>query len=1020
MATHEHTINFALGEVLQALRPHSWRVHAEQTRTLCNSNQRPDILLEEASQWPVVIEAERTSHSSAESDARERLGQIVQETCKPIESAIALVYPQSVLNLQGQALRDAIERSDELQYALYTQTLAGGEERLPESGWLRGSVKDVAVLAHRASTPAPRVERLGRILEDGVYAAAGSFTQMYPSHSSNSPGAQLARILAQADDQAGQTRRMAMTVLANGLMFHAALAATQFEINDGDNWRTVRPLSEFRFDREICYIPDLYDEWRAILRVNYWPIFATALELLRVIPLGAQARVLEVLWDAVHLLFQAGVTRSHDLTGAIFQRLISDRKFLATYYTRPGAAALLAGMAIDSNRPTAETEWSDSEALSTFRVGDFACGTGTLLSAAYQHISLLYELHGGDPRTLHATMMETGLVGLDVLNIAVHLTATMLAGAHPDVPFAGDSLLTMPHGPQSEESNGSEVVTGSLELLPEGINATLIQRAAAVAAGGRRREDVEDIVARVGHRSFDIVIMNPPFTSPTNPEVQDETVLIPAFAAFEATTDQQKLMSNRCAFLTRQANGAGHGNAGIASNFIDLADVKLRAGGTVALVLPLSAVSGQAWRAIRDRWITDYTDLTVITIAQSGSETRAFSDDTNIAECLVIARREASPSSQPLGAFVVLKERPRDAVSGSLLASAIQQTCRQLREQPNQVTAGATATIQLGDTVYGQAVLAPLELGKPWPFVGVSDLEVAAVAYRLAQGALAQFDQPQGADIPIPITELKNIANRGPVDRDVKADTRGGTDRGPFLVHKPPRSAVPTYPILWGHHAPSERRLIVAPDAEGEVRNVPDERQLRVNQAAEEIRATASRVHINRDLRFNSQSLVVATTQRKSIGGQAWPTLLFTNPQHEYAFALWSNSTLGLLMYWWIANKRQNGRGNVSVTKIPILPTLDTRALTEAQHAEAKKQFQALSNERFLPFDQIDEDPARAKLDRAILVEVLGLPESLVAKGGPIDLIRRKLAQEPQIHGGKKSRVLFTPTGERSVKREDR
>ena len=79
-----------------------------------------------------------------------------------------------------------------------------------------------------------------------------------------------------------------------------------------------------------------------------------------------------------------------------------------------------------------------------------------------------------------------------------------------------------------------------------------------------------------------------------------------------------------------------------------------------------------------------------------------------------------------------------------------------------------------------------------------------------------------------------------------------------------------------------------------------------------------------------------------------------------------------------------------------------------------------IKDERFLPFDQIDEDPARAKLDRAILVNVLDLPESLVAADGPIDLIRRKLAREPQIHGGKKSRVVFTDEGENSFKRDDR
>ena len=75
----------------------------------------------------------------------------------------------------------------------------------------------------------------------------------------------------------------------------------------------------------------------------------------------------------------------------------------------------------------------------------------------------------------------------------------------------------------------------------------------------------------------------------------------------------------------------------------------------------------------------------------------------------------------------------------------------------------------------------------------------------------------------------------------------------------------------------------------------------------------------------------------------------------------------------------------------------------------------------FCRSDQIDEDPARAELDRRLLVDVLGLPESLCADGGPIDLLRRKLAKEPQIHGGKKTRVVFLePDGEGSQKRGDR
>ena len=47
--------------------------------------------------------------------------------------------------------------------------------------------------------------------------------------------------------------------------------------------------------------------------------------------------------------------------------------------------------------PPGGADWGDAETLAGAQIGDFACGTGTLLSAAYQRMSLLHELHGGDP-----------------------------------------------------------------------------------------------------------------------------------------------------------------------------------------------------------------------------------------------------------------------------------------------------------------------------------------------------------------------------------------------------------------------------------------------------------------------------------------------------------------------------------------------------------------------------------------------------------------------------------------------
>ena len=179
----------------------------------------------------VAIEAERESYDGAEGDARARLGQVVNETRKPIESAIALVYPPEVLDIDGEELRQALRTTEGLEYALLTRTLGGGVERLPESGWMKGSARDLAMLAHRASTPAPRVERMGVILEQSIEDAAAAFTARHGSHLPGSLGSDIAGLLGQSDDQAGQTRRMAMTVVINALIFHEALAGAEFFIS---------------------------------------------------------------------------------------------------------------------------------------------------------------------------------------------------------------------------------------------------------------------------------------------------------------------------------------------------------------------------------------------------------------------------------------------------------------------------------------------------------------------------------------------------------------------------------------------------------------------------------------------------------------------------------------------------------------------------------------------------------------------------------------------------------------------
>ena len=355
--THEQTLNVALGEVLDGLR-RSWKARSERTGHVLVEGGRPDILVEEASGWPVVIEAERSNHAEAEADAKARLGRTVSQTGRQIETAIALVYPTELHSLDGPDLRDAVRRTEGLEYALYTRRDGDAPDRLPTEGWIRGGVRDLAMLAHRAAAPPPRIEALANELESGVRIAGDSFTRRHKHGSGLGKG--IAKVLGQEDDAEGQTRRMAMTVIANALVFHESLAEAEFQVEErkGEPKRAVRPVRAFRpggiFDHD-----ELVLEWERILRINYWPIFWSAKEMLGLMPAHTAHTVLDRLWSTGQKLVAGGVTRSHDLTGSVFQRLIADRQFLATYYTRPEAAALLAALALPADRPPGGADWGD-------------------------------------------------------------------------------------------------------------------------------------------------------------------------------------------------------------------------------------------------------------------------------------------------------------------------------------------------------------------------------------------------------------------------------------------------------------------------------------------------------------------------------------------------------------------------------------------------------------------------------------------------------------------------------------
>ena len=162
--------------------------------------------------------------------------------------------------------------------------------------------------------------------------------------------------------------------------------------------------------------------------------------------------------------------------------------------------------------------------------------------------------------------------------------------------------------------------------------------------------------------------------------------------------------------------------------------------------------------------------------------------------------------------------------------------------------------------------------------------------------------------------------------------------------------------------------------------------------------ATASRAHLNRGFTFGSQPLAVAFTEPRSIGGAAWPNVIFADGRFDYAFAVWGNSTLGLLCYWWHSSRQQSSKAGMTIRSAESLPTLDLRALTDDQLTTAQAIFDDFRNKDLMPAYLADADPNRALLDRRVICDLLAFDETIYQS---VRRLAAKWCAEPSVHGGK-------------------
>ena len=955
----ETTITNELVNILRHMR-HGWELETEVNAFIKGNNELDAIVIERGRE-PVGIEAKFATTTNAKNLITQAEDRLVLEleteyhvVGKTLNNVMAILYPDRFKTMPGRDINPQLRSADDLQYKL-VNTVGDTVAHFPENGWATGTVADIANALRVGAMPNSHLENAAEEMEKSVNKAAYLLEDAIVEHPAI--GKKIETILHQEvfseeDSSASrlpnvQTLRMAALIITDAFVFQSSLAG-KAEMESVRSLRQLLPTIDYA---------DVIDDWNTILKVNYRPIFEDARNLVEALATDDRLvkHILRLLCEAAKDLVDTGIAQIHELAGIVFQKLITDRKYVKANYTLPESAVLLSTLVMPE-LPKGKLP----------KVADFACGTGALLNGVYQRILSLYEQSGGNGRDIHQKMLEENLAGADVMPNATHLTAAALASRYADMKLGGTRILTAPYG----KLENDDYAVGSLELL----DMKLFDTEAEQIGGEENR--VVDLQRAFPYEEFNVVIQNPPFTKPG----ADPAGIDSAKSPFQGTDRPQEYTKIMQAILNKKVTRVADGQAGLSSYFIELADRMLKRKGTMGFILPATVLASPTSQKVRDMWATEYRDVVVITIAEAKGTDCAFSADTDMAECIIVATKGKSDNTGR-GKFVCLNQRPQSQLEAFEIANRIIRSNGkyQLEDAPS-----GGDSVKVGNELLGNMLDCPLPRGEGWIATRVKSMALLQSARRLKKGKLElPLQELQEKVTEIPICQVGDIATLGLAEvRRVFRKEEGyqPNDEG--------------YPCLWNAQSEVQRSMLVLPDS----RAIPlPKAEIAVQKRVDQ----NSRTHYNMVPRFTACSNIVLFTEQPAIGPTLITNVAFENPRHEIPWTLWCNSTLGIFCHWMHSGKQTAGRGKLRLTTLRSMPTLDVRELSDEALANADAIFDRLKYKRMLPVNECAHDPVRAELDRSLLTDVLGITSDNVLES--MQTLREMLCAEPSIHGGKQS-----------------
>ncbi len=464
------------------------------------------------------------------------------------------------------------------------------------------------------------------------------------------------------DTKSLDTCKMAALLIGNACLLHKRLRTVE-------QWRDLLPdMSTVAVSSDP--LDALRTAWETILDKDYEPVFDPALAVLECLP-GSQASVQHSIRMLAECADNTADTLSelgYDHAGPLYHNLMPDSQARGAYYTNNLSALMLARLAIGPDF----ADWHNLDSISGLRIMDPACGTGTLLMASLKTIKDRIAEAGNTAASgeaLHKTLVERVLYGLDINQVGVQLAASNFTLGAPTVDYQRMNLYTMKHGPQPDGT----VKAGTLEMLtyadPHSLQS-LVQ-----PTGPRPGVDGDHVGggdSTFPHKDLDLVIINPPytpkhvrnqqFTDEVKDAMQDHELRIrDAVVATNASLRDVVDPNSISTFFTPVVERLVRDDQSSPPEKADLerhsTDPRSKIGTpnpTLAKVLPAAACLNADGVSER-RFLAGAFHIERIITSHDPRRVN-FSENTNVHECLLIARRANQPHKPT--EFVSLRTMP--------------------------------------------------------------------------------------------------------------------------------------------------------------------------------------------------------------------------------------------------------------------------------------------------------------------------------------------------------------------------